>query len=255
MAERIVILKTNLLQKCKDFFAVNNLNPMRWIVDQQGNEVITSRNPPFIFTADVNKPETPDGYQITIFDSANNLKKPIIIPPGRMVLIDYHAGYIWSISCILPLRPLKFTAAMDLAENISEMFENTNWQVKRKITNLQENNFGVDTFGTRENYSQLTSKTGVPSEVDITLYAFNSMPGIAFTTALTASESADAPSTYLVSLSFTLAFEVDSELTDLMYKRNLIINGDKRKFLPVRIWFDDPEWRPAGWSGKWITID
>ena len=75
MAEHIVILKTILLQKCKDFFAVNNLNPMRWIVDQQGNKVITSRNPPVIFTADVNKPETPGGYQITIFDSANNLKK------------------------------------------------------------------------------------------------------------------------------------------------------------------------------------
>jgi len=81
---------------------------------------------------------------------------------------------------------------------------------------------------------------------------FNRMATTSFTTLLAKPTPRNARPEYLIDADFSLESEVTSELSALKRARNLAVNGDREKPLPLKLWFDDPDWRPADWQGKWL---
>jgi len=85
----------------------------------------------------------------------------------------------------------------------------------------------------------------------IAMKNFNRMATTSFTTPLTVPTPRNAKPEYLIDADVRLESGARFELSKLRVARNLAVNGDRDKDLPLKVWFDDPDWRPADWQGKW----
>jgi len=248
MAENIVVLKTHLLQSCKDFFLANNLNPRRWTHNPHtGEQTTNDKRIIFMFNADVNRPEDPDGYaaEITV------MGEKILMPAGRMVHIDYQAGYIRSIASVLPLDTINFERMEELCGYIAMRFAPLGFNSLRKKNRLTEQEF-LEKGYSMYSYGKWLSDHPVPTKLVLEVKNFNRMAISSFTTLLAKPTPRNAKPEYLIDAQVSLESEVRTELSDLEEARNLAVNGDRDKPLPLKVWFDDPDWRPADWQGKWL---
>jgi len=248
MGNQIVIRKAHLLQSCKDFFLANNLDPKRWAYDRHtGEEETDYLHGPLMFNADVNRPEDPDGYAAEIGVAGTT----ILLPPGRMVHIGYTAGHIDSISAVLPLDTISFDEMRSICRNIGVQFEHIGFKPVRKQDQMMEREFHAR-GGRRNQYGKWQLDYPVPIRLALEMKNFNRMATTSFTTVLAEPTPRHARPTYLVDVYISLESEVRSELSELLEARNLAVNGDRDKPLPLKVWFDDPDWRPANWQGKWL---
>jgi len=248
MAENIIILKTHLLQSCKDFFLANNLNPRRWTHNRHTGEFRTDYlRGALMFNADVNRPEDPDGYaaEITV------MGEKILMPAGRMVHIDYQAGYIRSISSVLPLDTIDFERMKELCGYIAMRFSLLGFNPVYQEAQMTEQEFH-ENGGLMDSYGEWKIDRPVPMELVLEMNNFNRMSTTSFTTLLAKPTPRNARPEYLIDAQVSLEMEADNELDALMHARNLAVNGDRDKPLPLKVWFDDPDWRPADWQGKWL---
>jgi len=246
MTENIIILKTHLLQSCKDFILANNLDPKRWTHNPHTGELETYPIA-LMFNADVNRPEDPDGYaaEITV------MGEKILMPAGRMVHIGYDAGYIRSISSVLPLDTINFERMKELCNYISMRFSLLGFNSVHQAAQMTEQEFH-EKGGLMYQYGKWQIGAPIPMKLVLEMNNFNRMATTSFTTLLTKPTPRNAKPEYLIDARFALESEVTSELDSLEYARNLAVNGDRNKPLPLKVWFDDPDWRPADWQGKWL---
>lgn len=246
MAENIVVLKAHLLQSCKDFFIANNLNPRRWTHNRHTGE-LRDHYLPLMFNADVNRPEDPDGYAAEITVKGEK----ILMPAGRMVHISYWAGHIRSIASVLPLDTIDFERMEELCGYIAMRFSLLGFDIASKRKRLTEQEF-IEKDHRMYLYGEWKNDSPIPVELTLEVKNFNRMAISSFTTLLAKPTPRNAKPEYLIDAQVTLEREADNELSALMYARNLAVNGDRDKPLPLKTWFDDPDWRPADWQGKWL---
>jgi len=248
MAEQIITLKTHFLQSCKDFFQANGLDPNRWTYNNHtGEEVLDAMRGALMFNADVNRPLDPDGYAAEIAFG----DKTITIPAGRMVHIGHDAGYVRSISCTLPLDTISFDEMMSSCGDIARQFEQIGFKLVRKKDQMTEQEFH-EKGGNYNQYGEWQIEDPLPISLTLEMNNFNRMLTTSFTMPLADPTPRDAPPSYLVSTYITLESKARFELVDLKYARNLAVNGDRNQPLPLKLWFDDPDWRPANWQGQWL---
>jgi len=245
----IIPIRASLLESCKQFIAENNLDAAKYIYsvytgDEPKN---TSTVIPFYFTAQAGKPGEPDGYVLKfIYD------KEITLPPGRYISLDHKAGHIDYMSCLLPLQTMPFEQVIQTCWQIAKSFENCGFVIKRLNKTLSQKRFGEKNFGSWDTFGSWHTQTDKPLIMTMTLENFNKRPTAAFNMPISNPEPLDAPATYIISFSITTDFSFTEELIRLERARNLAINGDEKKPIPIKIWFDDPDWRPEGWQGKWL---
>jgi len=248
MADNIVVLKTHLLQSCKDFFIANNLNPRRWTHSRHtGEETMDDKRAALMFHANVNRPKDPDGYaaEITIADTK------ILMPAGRMLHINYTAGHIDSIDNTIPLDTISFAEMKSICADIGQRFERIGFKPLYKEEQMTEQEFHTN-GGLRDIYGMWQRNYPVPMKLSLDMKNFNRMAITSFTTPLTQPPPPNAKPIYLIDVYVSLEREVTSELSALTKARNLAVNGDRDQYLPLTIWFDDPDWRPPNWQGKWL---
>jgi len=246
LLQPLIVLKTHLLQSCKDFFIANNLDPKRWTHNPHTGE-LTMHHLTFMFNADVNRPEDPDGYQAEI----TVMGRKILMPASRMVHISYWAGYIDSISSVLPLNTISFNEMKSICADIASRFEPLGFKSLYKEDQMTEQEFH-ENGGFMDAYGEWQIDYPVPAELTLEMENFNRMATTFFITPLTKPTPRNAQPAYLIHAYFSLESEVRSELSALTWARNLAVNGDRDQYLPLKVWFDDPDWRPANWQGKWL---
>jgi len=242
----IITLKAHLLQSCKDFFLVNNLNPRRWTHNPHTGEMI-AHDFSFMFNADVNRPEDPDGYEAEVSVAGTQ----ILMPAGRMVHIGNSAGHIDSIASVLPLNTINFEEMKSLCSYIAMRFGLAGFKPVRTNAQMTEQEF-LEKGLPRRQYGEWRLDAPVPIYLEIAMKNFNRMAITSFTTPLAKASPRNAKPEYIIDVDLGIESEVRAELYDLEYARNLAVNGDRNQPLPLKVWFDDPDWRPANWQGKWL---
>jgi len=246
MSGKIITLRGHLLQTVKDFMEKNRLNPDRW-VRYNGKERLDYHRSLW-FTADVNRAEDPDGYEVELTDHNR-----ITIPAGRMVSFGSQAGLITDVSVTLPLAPAPFALAMRIAGGIGDQFEKAGYHRKLRKDDLTEQDIREDLSQFLYYGKWLLPDTGL-AKYSLDIEAYSSLSGVASPSPvpLTGPHSADGPETYLLRFYARVDGEISNELTRLSYARHVAVTGDWNESIPVRLWFDDPGWRPEGWKGKYI---
>jgi len=231
MAENIVVLKAHLLQSCKDFFLANNLNPRRWTHDRHTGE-LRDYYLPLMFNADVNRPEDPDGYAAEITVKGEK----ILLPSGRMVHIGYDAGHIRSIASVLPLDTIDFERMKELCNYIAMRFSLLGFNSVHQAAQMTEQEFHKK-GGLRYPYGKWRIDHPVPMKMVLEMKNFNRMAISSFTTLLAKPTPRNAKPEYLIDADVSLESEARTELSDLEEARNLAVNGDREKPLPLKLWF------------------
>jgi len=246
MADNIIIRKAHLLQSCKDFFLANNLDPRRWTHSPHTGE-LRDYYLPLMFNADVNRPEDPDGYAAEVTVAGTK----ILLPAGRMGHLGNTAGHIDSIASVLPLTTISFDEMKSICRYIAMRFELAGFKPVRKDDRMTEKEFH-EKGGRLYYYGEWQIEYPVPISLDLAMKNFNRMATTAFTTPLAKPTPRNAQPVYLIDVYIGLEREASSELSKLRYARNLAVNGERDQDLPLKVWFDDPDWRPADWQGKWL---
>jgi len=249
MPKGMVTLKAHLLQSYKDFFIANQLAPQRWIYDRHTGEERMDDGAAGGLSFEASKWEEhkPIGYIADIGVRSHRL----ILPASFLISLGQSAGYIYYIDGTVPLDPVNFDEMMSMCQNMGTMFEQAGFKLKNKHDNLTEQKF-FERGGLRDQYGQWIHDDPFPMKVTLEIKNFNRLPITSFTTPLADPTPASAAPTYLIDVLYTAESEVGSELFALKKARRFALTGDEQKAIPLRLWFEDPDWRPEGWQGKWI---
>lgn len=245
----IIPVKAFLLQTCEDFFQNNKFDFEKYLYNRYDNNApFTTKNSiPYHFTAQLEKPGDPDGYRL-IF----SYKDGIFLPAGRYISIQYYAGHISWLDCLVPLKTVSFDEAIEICTQIAKSFEKQGFKPQRLNTQLTEINFGDQTYGQWDTFGSWATEGDKPLEMAITIKSYNERPPAVFNMPLSKLEPKDTPVSYIISLDISPDFSCTRELIELEEARNLAVNGDEKKGVYLKMWFDDPDWRPKGWKGKWL---
>lgn len=156
------------------------------------------------------------------------------------------------LDCLVPLKTVSFDEAIEICTQIAKSFEKQGFKSKRRNKKLTESNFGDQTFKQWDSFGDWATEGDKPIELGLTIKNFNERPPAAFNMPLSKLEPKDIPVSYIISLNIFPDHSCTQELIELEKARNLAVNGDEKKGVPLKMWFDDPDWRPKGWKGKWL---
>jgi len=249
MPKDIVTLKAHLLQSCKDFCIANRLDPKQWTYNEYtGEDIMDDESGPLMFTASKWDPQEPVAYIADISIGSNRL----IMPKGILVFLGYQAGYIDWIDCTLPLDGVSFTEAMRLCGKIAAMFEHIGFKDKNRNDRLTEQEFH-DRGGLRDQYGQWLHDDPLPMVLTLEIKNVNRLPITSFTTVVGRPTPPDVAPTYLIDVIYRLTSDgPGDDLFALKKARRFALTGNEQKGIPLKVWFDDPDWRPKGWQGTWL---
>ena len=252
MTKDIITFKTALLQSGHDFLALNNLTQKRWTNKRYAltgdDAVMEDNSAPLAYSANINNEDDPLGYAVELLDL--NI---VSLPAGRLCFFMMTAGRIDSISLTLPLEPLSFDAMKMTAAVIDQSFEQAGYSFLRGNREMTESSFGDNRRQKLDTYARwrIPSKE---SSFNFTLQinAYDSYSSVAITTPLSPAPSFEDRRKYLLNFFAYVDGEASREQVALEKARRFAINGDIAKPIALKIWLDDPDWRPENWSGKWI---
>lgn len=249
MSDKIIPIKARFPETCKEFIAVNQVDPTKYLYSEYNDHalLLTDAYIPFYFQADRNKPDDPAGYSLHFGE-----KDPVILPAGRFISVMHDVGLLYFITCLLPLETVSFDQALQMCRQMAKSFENRGYKLKKLNEQLSQKTFGDQSFDAWDIFGTWVISTPLPIELNLVIKNYNKMSFTTFTTPLSAPIPIDAPATYLVEVSISLDWACNRELFALRKACNLAVNGDEKKPIPIKIWFDDPDWRPEGWQGKWL---
>jgi len=246
----IVTLKSHLLQSCKDFCIANQLNPRQWTHNRHTGELRMDdkSGATLMFTASKWDPQEPGAYIADIGIGRNRL----IMPKGILVFLGYSAGYIDAIVCTVPLGGVSFAEAMRICGEIAAMFEHIGFKAKRINNRLTEQEFH-DKGGLRDQYGRWRHDDPLPMDLTLEIKNVNRLPITAFTTVVGKPTPPNVAPTYLIDINYDIMSDgPGDELFALKKARRFVLTGNEQKGIPLKVWFDDPDWRPPNWQGKWL---
>ncbi|WP_182418072.1 hypothetical protein [Bartonella sp. HY038] len=241
-------LKIQILQKFRDFFISNNINPEPFLINSRDGMDLPDYRSGFSFPM-----RNKDGKKMTYSPKLVN-GKALYLPEAREVNLDTIAGYITSFLIYLPVKNLDFNEALAIANECAARFSTAGSEPvyinTRKLTEsvLAETSFYSATHsiwrcpiqGIRENtyydceINILSSKVSVASTLP---------PAAAIVTGINANETV-----YMLKLKGQIPSPLRAELSLL----SRIRRGGPELDMQLRNWYDDPNWRPEGWDGKFI---
>jgi len=243
----VVTLEGSLLQPVKNFVNNNKLD-MRRFTNRSDGTVRTDKTAiPMIFSVRPREEGSPSGYAINIY-TKNGF---IHLPAGGQIFVAHQAGRITSISSVMPLRTLSFDEVMALARQIDDNITALGFEVEFANRNMTEEEALEDTRNlSRIIYAAWGKRT--EAGITMTLKPFSKYSRVAFTTPIGSPPNKQEPETYLLDFDMSVGWAERDELRELKYARRRDITGDEDGDFPVKLWFDDPDWRPADWQGKWL---
>jgi len=244
----VVTLEGSLLQTVKDFINHNGLDIEKYAHWSDGEPRMDLFPGPMIFSVRPQEGGSPSGYAMNIQTKNGSIH----LPAGGQIFIGHGAGRIDSIDSTLPLRTLSFEEVMALARQIDDNITSLGYKAKIAYRNMTEEEFQEKlrkSFG-----ANLYAKwdAGAGGVIAMRIKPFSKYARVAFTTPIGRAPNREAPETYLLDFYMGVGFPVMEEISALRKARRLALTGDKEGRFPVKIWFDDPDWRPDDWQGQWI---
>lgn len=194
----------------------------------------------------------------------DEIQCPVTLPPGRQFKIAHIGGLINEIEAIFPLEPLSWNEMQEEFTRLINMMASAGW--KPSTSRHRPNHPNPEQITLADFASKIGPKwaeAGVWEQCnnrDIKAYLvikhFNSlspgsfMPPAALSKPL--DDTAEDSFIFLLTFQAEMGTRLESELISLRDARRLHVNGDARSPIPLSVWLDDPDWRPAGWYGEFI---
>jgi len=249
MPKDSVTLKAHLLQSCKDFCRANQIDPKDWTYNEHtGEDIMDNETGSLMYVASAWDEQKPIAYIADIGIGSNRL----IMPTGILIFVGNQAGYINSVDCTVPLDGVSFAEAMHICGEIAAMFEHIGFKAKNRNDRLTEQEFH-DRGGLRDQYGQWIHDSPLPMELFLEIKNVNRLPITSFTTVVGKPTPPDVAPTYLIDINYSLMSDgPGDDLSALKKARRFALTGNEQKGIPLKIWFDDPDWRPKNWQGKWL---
>jgi len=241
----VVTLEGGLLQTVKDFADINGLDIGKYEKWSDGRPQMDIANAPMIFAVRPQDEGSPSGYAINIRVGGSFIH----LPAGGQINVSHDVGRIDSIYSTMPLRTLSFDEVMALARQIEDNITALGFEPEVAYRDMTEEEFQEKI---RNHKSNLYAKWKEHGSIEMRIKPFSGYARVAFTTPIGRVPDKSVPETYLLDFDLRVGSDVRREMSALTYSRRLAITGDKQKGFPVKIWFEDPDWRPEGWQGKWI---
>jgi len=241
-------LEATLLQTVKGFCVRNRLDIKKYEMRSDGYPRIEGMTGPMVFEVDPRKRGTPNGYAINI-----HTKRGVIpIPAGGQIFVSHDIGRVTSISSMLPLRTLNFAEVMALAKQIDHNITSLGYGEPR----WERRNRTEDDFHEQVKFGNgLYANWQIDGEwvLELRIRAYSSFSHVAFTTPIgSPPDATKEPESYLLDFYMVVDDPIVDEMRQLKWARRLALTGSKDGMFPVKIWFDDPDWRPPNWQGTWI---
>jgi len=241
----IVTLEGGLLQTVKDFTDINRLDIRRFTHRSDGKIRSDLTPVPMIFEVQPQDEGSPSGYAMNIY-AKNGF---IHLPAGGQVNVGHRAGRIDYIHSTMPLRTLSFDEVMALARQIDDNITTLGLEPEFAYRDMTEEEFQEKI---RNYESNIYAKWRANGRIEMRIKPFSGYARVAFTTPIGSVPDKSTPETYLLSFSLLASSDAIREMSALREARSLALTGEKEGDFPVKIWFEDPDWRPEGWQGKWI---
>jgi len=241
----VVTLEGGLLQTVKAFINKNGLDIRQYEKWSDEEQRMDSFPGPMIFSVRPQEEGSPSGYAINIY-TRNGF---IHLPAGGQIFVEHNAGRISSIHSTMPLRTLSFDEVMVLARQIEDNITALGFEPEVAHRDMTEEEFQEKI---RNHKSNLYAKWKENGSIEMRIKPFSSYARVAFTTPIGRVPDKSVPETYLLNFDLRVGSDVRREMRALRKARSLALTGEKEGDFPVKIWFDDPDWRPEGWQGKWI---
>jgi len=243
-------IKFTMLQSFRDFFLENNIDPEFFLSDD-GEDELDIRSS--FGLGRRNRQGEKMAYNLEIMG-----KHSVKLPQGRYVSFDVESGHMYGFMIYLPVENLDLAKALFVANQCASRFSLAGYEQTfanpRKITEelIAETTVYIATHsrwrcplqGIREvghaEYSVIiTSSRGSYG---------STLPPVA---ALLTGRRLDEPAVYMLRIEAKASGEIFDELRKLSRARR---GGVPNSYIPLRDWYDDPNWRPDGWDGKYICI-
>ena len=211
-------------------------------LDDHGLDFTSARN---------GHPGDPDGIRFSYASGTC----PVMLPPGRLLSVNYNAGHVYSATMLVPLDPLAFEAIQAMAQELVDAFRDAGWRQTSLSLPLTPEAFLDKTGSKWAEVARFAECDAPDTEAVIVAKHYNSTPpGSAMPPApLSAPLPDDAPDRFLLQVRFAGGVrELGFELSDLARARRLAVHGDEKKALPLSVWLNDPDWRPEGWDGQYL---
>jgi len=241
----IVTLEGELLQTVADFTRNNKLNIKKYERWSDGRPQMDIAHAPMIFDVDPEKAGSPSGYAINISTPKGFIK----LPAGGGVWFYHRTGRITSIASVMPLRTVTFAEAMALARQIEDTITALGIEANVAYHDMTEEKFLEQWRHSRSN--NIYATWGEDDHVEIRIKPFSGYSQVAFISPI-GIPNRERPETYLVEFTMSLHSPAMREIRKLAQARAIDITGEMEGEFPVRIWFEQPNWRPHGWKGEWI---
>jgi len=241
----VVTLEGGLLQTVKDFTDINKLDIRKYERWSDGEQRMDSFLGPMIFSVRPQEAGSPSGYAMNIY-AKNGF---IHLPAGGQIFVGHRTGRIDSIYSTMPLRTLSFDEVMALARQIEDNITALGLEPEVAYRDMTEEEFQEKI---RNYESNLYAAWEANGSIEMRIKPFSSYARVAFATPIGGVPDKSAPETYLLTFDLNVSSDVSREISALRRARSLALTGEKEGAFPVKIWFDDPDWRPEGWQGKWI---
>lgn len=251
MPRPIIALNAFLTEQASEFFSSNKqIDAQEQIQSKASGEYYEDWSL-LSFVAHASREDEPDGYILRYKKGSCDVS----LPAGRAVVMQHQAGFFYLLSSTLPLDPLPFKEIMVTARQVADSFDKAGWKRTVDTPVIKQETFGDLSLGGKfEYFGEWLPCNDEALRVSILLKSYNTLPpGPSIPPVPGRSLPADYPDRYIIEVVFdSLNSEVDNEATKLRDARRLAVNGDKNKPLTLKLWTDEPAWRPEGWQGKFI---
>ena len=172
----------------------------------------------------------------------------VTLPAGRKFSARYMAGYINNVFMMLPLEPMRLREARRVTHGLVRQLEAAGWT--RKLYNSPIKRTDFTNGRKRVGRWHLCGDPEIVAHLMLRDY-HDMPPGSLIPPAiLGGSPPEDAPLELLlkVGIGFTVSYTTEryKMWKALLDARRRAVHGDADKALPLKVWLDDPDWRPDG---------
>ena len=199
------------------------------------------------FQARASADEGPEGFIVKI---ENDRCDPFVLPVGRMASVRYVALWIRSVGAVLPMTPLSFERAREMAMNIDGRMATAGWE-----RTFHRPDFGPDTIAEKLGSAHTLSRfrvCGQPgTSASVTVESYNDSPsGYSIPpTAVGDPLPDDAPARYLIRIDIRASDVLSDDVPDLKADVEALMDARRAaegegRALPLTVWLNDPDWRP-----------
>lgn len=182
------------------------------------------------------------------------------LPAGRQLKIGHIGGLVDEIELIAPLQSLNWDAMQAAVTALIAELDGAGWVRTR------------DTYGPDRPINEILTPEDFANKVDgswarvgswaacdqpdvkawVQVLHYNALSSATMTPPAVLGRPLpdDAPDTFLLLIRIQAEFDspLEREMTRLRNARRQEVTGSAETPLPLALWIEDPDWRPAGWS-------